>query len=188
MNTPRPTEEPQSLVAGDTLQFDRDIDNFLPADGWALSYALICAGNAPIFINGGMVTSTGSTFNVNVPGSTTEAWTPGKYQWAALITGIGNFAGQRFTVGTGAIEIKPDPAHATDLRSDAKRNLDAIDAVLQKRAGADVQSYEIHGRKLVKMQLKELLQLRSYFAQIYKQERIQAGETFPSPNVGVCFS
>lgn len=191
MTPPRPTVEPQSLVAGDTLQFDRCIANFSPADGWALSYVLTCTGKAPINITGGVITTTGDTFNINVPGATTATWVAGKYKWLAYVkAAAGQYAGERFIVGEGWIEIKPNPETAdvtTDYRSDAKRNLDAIDAVLQNRVTADVQSYKINGRELVKMRHTDLLQLRAYYAQQYKQERIAAGEIFPSSSVGAYF-
>ena len=90
----------------------------------------------------------------------------------------------------GAIEVKPNPATAdntTDLRSQAKKNLDAIDAVLAGKVTADVQSYKINGRELVKMGVPSLLTLRGYYAAIYKRERIAAGEQFPSATVGAYF-
>lgn len=190
MSPPRPTLEPQSVVAGDTLQFDRDIDNFPASDGWTLSYTLLSVGLSPININGGVVTSTDGTFNVNVPASTTTGWTPGKYLWTAYVVGSGQYAGQRFKVAEGAIEIKPNPATAdatVDPRSQAKKNLDAIDAVLAGRVTADVQSYKIGIRELVKMRASELLSLRGYYAAEYKKERIAAGEQFPSSTVGAFF-
>jgi len=187
---PRPTVEPQSLIAGDTLQFDRNFDNFSPVDGWALSYSLTLVGKAPINITGGVITSTGSTWNINVPGSTTAGWAAGKYKWLAYVKGSGTFAGERFIVAEGVIEIKPNPETAdatTDYRSDAKKNLDAIDAVLANRVTADVASYKINGRELVKMRHSDLLELRGYFFQRYKAERIAAGEVFPSSTVGAYF-
>ncbi len=191
MTPPRPTCEPQSLVAGDTLQFDRSIDNFSPVDGWALSYVLTLPGKAPINITGGVITSSNGTFNINVTAATTAGWAPGKYRWVAYVKATsGQYAGQRFKVGEGAIEIFPNPETAdvtTDYRSDAKKNLDAIDAVLANKVTADVQSYKINGRELVKMKHTDLLELRGYYFQIYKRERIAAGETFPSATVGAYF-
>lgn len=190
MTAPRNPVEPQALIAGDTLQFDKTVPNFSPVDGFTLSYVLTLLGKAPIQINGGVITSTGATFNVNVPAATTGAWVPGKYFWIAYVTGSGTTAGQRFKIGEGVITILPNPATAdatTDYRSDNKKNLDAIDAVLANVVTSDVQSYKINGREIVKMRRAELLQLRGFYAQRYKEERIAAGETFPSPTVGAYF-
>lgn len=190
MTPPRPLVEPQSIIAGDTLQFDRDFDNFSPADGWALSYTLTLPGKTPIQISGGVITSTNQTFNINVPGATTGGWAAGKYRWLAYVKGSGAFANERFVVDEGWIEIKPNPETAdatTDYRSDAKKNLDAINTVLANRSAADVQSYKINGRELVKMRVTELLQLRGFYAAAYKAERIAAGEVFPSSTVGAYF-
>lgn len=190
MTPPRPTAEPQSIIAGDTLQFDRCFDNFSPVDGWALSYTLTLPGKTPIQISGGVVTSTGSTWNINVPGATTANWAAGKYRWLAYVKGSGSFANQRFRVAEGSLEILANPETAdttTDYRSDAKKNLDAINAVLANRSAADVQSYKINGRELVKMPVSALFLLRSFYAQQYKAERIAAGEIFPSATVGATF-
>jgi hypothetical protein len=190
VNPPRPTVEPQALIAGDTLQFDRTMPNFSPVDGWALSYTLTLPGKTPIQITGGVVTSTGATWNINVPAATTANYVAGKYFWIAYVTGSGANAGQRFKVGEGVIDIKPNPATAdatTDYRSDAKKNLDAIDAVLANKITSDVQSYKINGRELVKMRHDDLLELRGYYFQRYKEERIRSGEVFPSSSVGAYF-
>jgi hypothetical protein len=119
---PRPIGEPFSLVAGDTLQFDRDFPNFPASDGWALSYTLGGQGLTNITdISGANITSTGSTFNINVPAATTGKWSAGEYSWVAVVTGSGAFAGQRFTVATGQVEVKQNPASETALSDTRKR-------------------------------------------------------------------
>jgi hypothetical protein len=192
---PRPIGEPFSLVAGDTLQFDRDFPNFPASDGWALSYTLGGQGLTNITdIAGANITSTGSTFHINVPAATTGKWPAEKYSWIAVVTGSGSFSGQRFTVATGQVEVKQNPSSENaeiDTRSQAKINLDAIDAVLAGKATNDVQQYRvghgITGREITKMAYDELLKARSFWAGIYRQERIAAGEQFPSSTVGAYF-
>jgi hypothetical protein len=187
---PRPTVEPQSLVAGDTLQFDKTVSNFSPVDGWALSYILGAPDLKNISISGSVITSTGITFNINVPAATTKTYVPAKYSWAAFVTGSGTYAGQRFNVAQGQIEIKPNPAGQNvsfDTRSWAKRNLDLIDKFCEDRSAHDVQMYRIGGREITKMSGEEVLKWRAYFEQRVKQERIAAGESFPSTTIGAYF-
>jgi hypothetical protein len=192
---PRPLGEPQSIVAGDTLQFDRTFPNFPASDGWTLSYILSLLGKTNITdVSGANITASGTTFNVNVPASLTGKWPPGKYSWIAYVTGSGSFAGQRFSVAQGQIEVKQNPASENaqiDTRSQAKINLDAINDVLAGRSTHDVQQYRvghgITGREITKMNVEELLKLRGFWAAIVRQERIAAGETFPSNTVQVHF-
>lgn len=72
----------------------------------------------------------------------------------------------RHLIDTGRIEFLPDPtavAEGSDLRSHAERTLAAIEAVLEKRATSDQQSYSIAGRSITKIPLTELISLRDKY-------------------------
>ena len=43
MSAPIPITEPASLIAGDTVRWLKHLPDFLPADGWQLSYQLVNA-------------------------------------------------------------------------------------------------------------------------------------------------
>lgn len=108
------------LVAGDSLSFRTSVPDFLPTAGYALRYRLVPrgAGSAQVLV----ATADGDEYVIAVPASTTANWTPGAYSWHAYVTN----GADRFTVGTGQITIRPDPATVaagTDTRTQAEKAL-----------------------------------------------------------------
>lgn len=163
-----PNREPSQITAGDTVQWTRtDLSDYLPADGWALSYVLINSA-AKITIS---ATTSGTGYAVTVSAATSAAYTAGKYKWQAYVTNSGT--SQRKTVDSGEIEIKPNFSSQTtyDSRSHVKKVLDAIDAVIENRASLDQESYEIMGRSLKRTPLNDLLKLRNEYAAKYLAEQ-----------------
>lgn len=118
----------------------------------------------------------------------TSAWEPGAYWWAV-----------RATDGTAVVEIErgeitilPDLVAIDapyDGRSDNQIALDAIDAVLGKRASLDQQRYVINNRELWRTPVAELLKLRSYYNTRVRRERLRAkGASVMGRNIPVRFS
>ena len=70
-----PTTEPSALIAGDTAKWLKTLADYLPADGWVLSYTLINSAAKITFA----ATTSGSDFLVNVAAATTAAWAAGSY-------------------------------------------------------------------------------------------------------------
>ena len=66
-----------------------------------------------------------------------------------------------------------------DSRTHAQKTLDAIKAVIEKRASLDQQEYSIHGRQLKRMTIDELLKFRVVYerevANEIVKERLAAG-------------
>ncbi|XPV77942.1 MAG: hypothetical protein ACNI27_08485 [Desulfovibrio sp.] len=60
-----------------------------------------------------------------------------------------------------------------DGRTDSEKALDAIEAVLGKRATQDQKSYTINNRSLERMGISELLRLKKYYALKVRKERGQ---------------
>lgn len=161
-----PTNEPQEIIAGDTLKWNRDdISDYLASDGWALSYVLINATNK-ITIN---ASANGAGYSVNVAAGTTAAYTVGTYQWKAFVTK----ASERFKVDEGTIEVVPNFAVVStyDSRSHAKKVLDAINAVIENRASVDQESYTIMGRSLKRTPMEDLLKLKDKYQALYNSEQ-----------------
>lgn len=147
------------LIAGDSLDFETSVPDYPATAGWTLSYRLIprVSGTAITF----SATANGADYRVQVAAATTAAWVAGEYSWAAFVT----LGPDRFTVDSGTITIKPDPgvASASDLRSHARRALDAIEAVIENRATMDQQEYQIAGRMLKRMTVSDLLRFRDRY-------------------------
>lgn len=81
---------------------------------------------------------------------------------------------------TGVLTVVPDLSNSDavyDPRSHAERTLDAIEAVLEKRASTDQQRYSINNRELWRTPIPELLQLRNqYRAEVRRQRARAAGK------------
>lgn len=155
------------LIAGDSLQFSTAVDSYPASAGWALSYRLVPrAGGAAITIN---ATSSGDDYAVSVAAAATAGWTPGEYGWAAYV----HQAGARYTVGTGQISIKPDPATmaaGTDTRSQAERAVADLKAALA--AWSPVRkSYAIGDVQMTFNSTADILQLLSFWESALLRER-----------------
>lgn len=139
-------QEPAIVVAGDTVKWTRSLSDYRASDGWVLSYRLInAAGHIDI-----VATASGADYLVNVPATITDGWAPGTYYWTAYV----GRAGERYTVDSGAITIKPDlPAQAAglDARSNARVILDQLEAAYRDyvvNGQGLVQRYTIGGREM----------------------------------------
>jgi hypothetical protein len=99
----------------------------------------------------------------------TSAFGAGFYSYAVIASnGI-----DEYTVENGSfdVELRADLNFDSDLRSHARKVLDAINAVIENRATVDQQSYSIAGRSLTRMSLDDLLKFKNvYQAQVAKEE------------------
>jgi hypothetical protein len=120
-----PTIEPAEVRAGDTVTWQKTLDAY-PAGTWVLYYRLINA-TAKIDIT---AIASGDAHLVSVLPTTSDDWTAGEYAYVAwVISGA-----DRVTVAQGKITVLPNLAAVAtagfDLRTQAKKMLDAIDAAL----------------------------------------------------------
>ncbi len=166
-----------SLVAGDTLAFDTaapldaDGNTYRASDGWTMTYVLVPRSSA-----GAVITITasadGDDFTVAVPSTTTADWESGWYSWAGYVSKSGN----RYTFGTGQIEIKADPATAAagfDGRSTAEKILDQLRGLYETYSSGQglVSEYEIAGRRMKFRSVVELLEQIRYWERVVADER-----------------
>lgn len=155
-----PTEEPTSIIAGDSIAWKKTLADYPASAGWVLAYAL--RGATKIDFN---AVASGDDYLVNVLAATSAAWIAGFYTWTSYVTK----AGQRYTVEQGAVEIHADPvglAAGVDQRPHCRRVLDAIEALLEGKATRDQREYEIDGIRISRMDITELLRWRA----LYRQE------------------
>lgn len=156
--------EPKTLHAGDSVAWSRDVPEYPPAEGWALRY--VFSGpqvmEVAAFADGGV-------YRVEIPASTSASYPPGRYRWAAYVTGPGD---QRYTIETGDLVIYPDwlSAEPGDVRSHARRMLDLVEAALEKRIPKDQQSYEIDGQRLDRIPIERLVELRGKYRREVRAE------------------
>lgn len=158
------TALPDQITAG--LDFQAIVTaSAYPAPDWALR--AILRGPQAIELS---ATADGTAHVFAADAATTTAWAPGTY-WYSLRATKGSAL---MDAGGGQIEILPDLASVTepyDGRSQAAIALDAIDAVLAKRATQDQQRYTINNRELWRTPIADLLKLRAYYAVMVSREK-----------------
>ena len=156
MTPPIPSCEPVSVVAGDTWTWTHSNSDFPIADGWALSYS-IRGASAPAW-DIAWVSDDGHQWTAAIPATSTAALIAGTYTFERHYT----LSGDRRTVPLPSLDILPNAATAAagDLQSDDEKMLAAIWALLYNSGNGvtDVESYQIHGRQLIRMKRLELQQ------------------------------
>lgn len=152
-----PNKEPEIVIAGDTLKWEKRLCAYRPIDGWQLSYVLV-NDPAKVSVDTSCAVADAQrpdTFVVTVPASDSANWQPGQYNWQAFVS----LNGERHCIGQGKITVQSDFSalqSGQDSRSHNQKMYDAICAVLEGRATSDVQRYTIGSRQIDKMSVTEL--------------------------------
>ncbi len=167
-----PTTEPTKAVAGDTWTWKRTLADYLPSDGWVLTYALVKTGK--------QITVTASDDSddhlVEVIASTTAAYDPGIYSWHSYVTN--SSTSERYRVEKGAIEVLPDFATQQtgyDDRSFAKKMVDAIESALENFEAHGVTSISVDGRAYTYASRSEMHTDYNYWKARYNDSERKAG-------------
>ncbi|QMP19229.1 hypothetical protein [Pseudomonas phage Persinger] len=158
---------PGKIGAGLTFDVLLTLTAF-PAPDWSVSVLL--RGKSAIDLQ---TTAEGSQHRLRVNAATTATWAPGDY-WFTMRATRGD---EVVEVEQGQLTITPDLSAVTgefDGRSQAQIALEAIDAVLAKRATLDQERYRINNRELYRTPIADLLKLRSYYAEQVRRERAKA--------------
>lgn len=173
-----PTGEPERLTAGDTWQWTRSFSTYPISEGWGLSYAINGAEALPW--DASWVTDDGSTFTVLIPAASTEL-PAGRYEWAAILTGSGSYAGQRYVGASGVLVVDPNPATQEDgdRQTHAEKMVASLEAAIEGRATNDVLAYSLaNGRSVQMSEPAELLKwLNFYKAQVWQEQH--PGQSLP---------
>ena len=157
---------PERIIAGDSIGWTESLADY-PASLWTLTYKLLNSAGA-ITIS---TSANGDDHVVSEDGSVTNGYTPGEYKYFAYVTENAN-PNNRVTVEQDTIVIAENIAIATNLetRTQAKRTLDAINAVIEGRASKDQESMSYKGRAIGRTPIEDLLKLRDRFAVTVQQE------------------
>jgi hypothetical protein len=169
MSTAVPLREPEQVRAGDTWHWRReDLAPDYPASQWTLTYRF--KNEAGGFE--AVASADGDYFNVVVAAATTANYSAGRYAWQAQVSK----GAEKYTVSEAELVVQGSlfsgtAAAANDQRSHARKVLDAIEAVLERRATQDQMEYEIAGRRLKRTAIGDLLVLRDrYRAEVAREE------------------
>ena len=147
--------EPSRIVAGETVKWLTQLADYPASEGWVLTTTLVSAAQRYV------ITSTASEDDhLSVAAAaTTAGWVAADYALRSQVA----LAGEVYTVRESTVTVAPSFASAIDARSNARRALDAINAVLVGRADSAVADYTINGRSARYTPVPELLRLRSHF-------------------------
>lgn len=158
---------PETLIVGDSWSWTATFADY-PASTWSLTF---------YFQNGSKsfsvaTSASGDDFAATKIASDTAALEPGRYRWRARVAS----GADAITVADGWTELDPDPAIGTsDLRSDARKMLDAVDAFLIGNASTAQASMQLNGRSIARWSLAELVQWRDRLRQEVRIE--EQGDT-----------
>ena len=163
-----PTFEPHAIIVGETLAWSKSLLDYKASDGWALTYNFRGAG-AGFDV---AATADGDSFQIIVAATTTGTMAQGVYYWQAWVTR----GSEKYLVAEGQAPVRHSLASiatsdVVDDRSQIKKILDAIDALIAGRLIDDVDQYMIGTRQLKHIPVEQLISLRTKYAQLYAQER-----------------
>ena len=176
-----PQKEPSTLVLGDYWAWKRDdLADTYPIGSYALTYEFHNdSGGGGVNKFTLTATEANDTYYIEAASSSTTGYAIGDYIWEAYITKASD--SNRVMVDSGRTTITQNLADTNaDLRSHAKKVLDAIEAVIENRASMDQSSMSIAGRSLSRMSVDELLTFRDRYKAEYLKEiklaRIRNGQ------------
>lgn len=161
------------------MKWTRVVADYPESDGWALQYKIVgpstlASQPAAAFADGLWTVTLGADATAGA------SFTAGTYRMVGYVEGSGNYAGERYTVFDGFVELLPNVAEVafTDLKTHEEKMLAAIQAALEGRTTADIENYQIDGTNITKIPMERLLQLQGiYKAKIWRQKN--PGQSMP---------
>lgn len=179
-----PTYVPTEITIGETIEFEKDFDDFPADEEWIITYYFRGAG--PGFDVAG--TADGTIHVFTIAAATTVNMVAGRYDYQALAVK----GSEKHLVDEGVVTAKASLAVIAtnttyDGRSKNKKILDAIDDLMQGKAALDQQKYLIatgvtgftSQHEAERIQPSELLALRKYYASLVRSEnRRKKGRSF----------
>lgn len=160
-----PDYEPTEIVAGDTVEWTKVLADY-PASAWALKYRIVGQGIAKEIA----ASADGDAYAITIPAADTAAI---QADVTARLFGYVESGVEKHTVYDDRLRIKPNPrtASVTDLQSHAERAIAALEARIEDRLTADIESYSINGRSVSKIPILECRKLLGqYRAQLWREQ------------------
>ncbi len=174
MTDTTPIVEPAVITAGDTAKWKIYAGDYLPADGWVMTYAFVKTGTQ-LEITG---TDNGDGYHLlSVAAVTTAAWAVGDYRWQSYVTKAAT--SERYTVRRGEIEIRADFAQQDsgyDGRGDWQKIVDQIEAAIISltTTSATTASISWNGRSVTYRSTEDLYRALSFAkTQAHREEQAQ---------------
>lgn len=169
-----PTQEPDRLVTGDRFAWQRpDLVSDYPLADYTMTYHFSedsGGGGTHHFTLSS--TEADDNYYFEKPSSETATLSAGDWEWQ--LYAIRTSDSERITLDYGITKfVLGELDTNTDLRSHAKKVLDAIEAVIEGRATIDQSSFSLGGRSLSRMSIDELMTFRDrYHAEYLKEVKL----------------
>ncbi len=147
---------PDQFAAGTTVCYRRRLVDFPASAGWTLRLHLAGASVLPV-----TAASDGDDFLVTIePTDTASDFVAGLYKWVERVSSAG---GEVYEVGRGSVTVLPNLAEATEGSEQEwiERAIAMLRAHIEGRLPAGMESYQIAGRVVAKMPIKEAVSLLS---------------------------
>lgn len=173
-----PTTEPIELRAGDSIVWERELDDYSAADGWTLKYKLLWATGTAVAFS---ATGAGTLHSVTLTATATASYAAGTATLAGYVEKGSGGTLERVTIGTTLLTILPNLTAATthDGRSANRIALDNARAALASymaKGQAHVAEYDIAGRRMKFRDSQQIMDLiRYYEAEVAREERRARG-------------
>lgn len=178
-----PSTEPLTIRAGDTVTWQRILDEYPASAGWTLQYRLLYASGAPAA--SWSSTGSGSAHTISLASSVTAAFTSGEATLCPYVERTVNSVLERQSLGTLPITVLPDLTQvaSVDSRSSAQRILADLRAALEgylASANATIVEYTIGDRTMRFRSSEDILAMINYYDGIVRAElRAQARAVLP---------
>lgn len=174
-----PTVEPTKIIAGDSLQWDRTLEDHPPSDGWSLSYALTGA-EATVLEVPTTATADGAGYQVRVAPADSIFYDAGRYNLVGFVT---HADGTRFEVYRAPCVVIADAMTAPPDIGHAERMVVVLQAKIADRYAADISGYSLEQQEVHR---EEIAQLERSLARYADASARQRGRPF-FQNVAVSF-
>lgn len=173
-----PTTEPTEIRAGDSIVWERELEDYSAADGWTLKYKLLWATGTAVAFS---ATGVGTLHSVSLAAGDTDGYAAGTATLAGYVEKGAGATLERVTLGTTLVTILPDLTAATthDGRSANRIALDNARAALASymaKGQAHVAEYDIAGRRMKFRDSQQIVDLiRYYEAEVAREGRAARG-------------
>ena len=164
------TREPFQFAIGDTLIFQRYLADYLPPDGWALTYEIRGGASAvsnPVTFSS---TTSGSYHLINVAAETTATWLAGDYDLAGYA--VLASTGERHQIFRAQLTLQANLGAGDDapVTTHAQRMIPLLEAQLERLAAHELDSTNIQQTEIQRVKRETLLGQLKYYRELRAHE------------------
>lgn len=166
-----PRFEPEDFVKGDTVKWRISETNYLPSDGWILTYEFASVGDHKQVVG----TDNGDeTHLITISTTVSKTFKNDYYAYVGYV----ELSGERYTTREGGLQVNPalgQRISGFDGRSHARKTLDDIEKLIESRMSGqdDLISFSVANRSSTVMEMSDLVTLRSQYQEYVRQEDAQ---------------